>query len=301
MATKIGGDDDWQAVGPDGFIGYLALKQDGTLWCSPPPDIMETNITLSKAVSGAVHIVRTNHTLPDGEVAVVRLWRPNTNLVPIPAIPKNTGFPGVDALHSNWCALLVDGQYSLGVQRDGIIFRFDFPKGGTMRFGKLLIRPDTNSLSLGRYTLFGGTNWLSVAQLGPWLGAAVLSDGELWVAGARPKHLFGHDCPAGEGELPARIGGTSEWREVVGDSFSNAAAIEKNGTLWIQHDLGSVEAERPSEYSDWIAVAVTPVGWVTALAADGTLSTWAPRYQSVLGLPEPRHRPVASVNIFDTQ
>ena len=83
-----------------------------------------------------------------------------------------------------------------------------------------------------------------------------------------------------------------------GGSFS-IAAVEKNGALWT-HDLWSPEARHPSEYSDWLAVSATD-GWFTALAADGTLCVWLPQYRSILGLPEPRLRPVLSLNILDTK
>ena len=147
---------------------------------------------------------------------------------------------------------------------------------------------------------FVGTNWTSLAGGDARFSAGVSSDGSLWVGGNLPRKLLGQDCPATPPDQSlVRVAGNTKWRQVSGD-FLSVAGILQDGTLWMQDLAQAREAERPSLYADWLAVSHFG-GHTTALAADGTLSTWSPPYRSSLGLPEPKDRPLASVNILDSK
>jgi len=266
---RIGGDSNWQTVAACGS-SFLALRNDGTLWRSPAPIFLETNTTGEIWANGRVWLTLAN---------------PDTVPVPMENYP------------SNWASLINISGTPIGVYGDGTVWRFLEARDFIAR------RPGAGSgLSYNiimQSAAAAETNWLSAVQVASSFWAGVSRDGGLWASGNLPNRLFGHDCPTGQHGQPVRIAGKSEWREVSG-GYPAMAAVENPGTLWLQFAEGWGKTECPSAYSDWIAVTATG-GWITALGADGTLSTWEMQYQSALGLPEPRQRPVASVNIFDTQ
>jgi len=268
-ATRIGDASDWQAVvGSQGRL--LALKQDGTLWHPRPPDFVQKNM------AG-----------PNGTSRQVWLLRPNPDVAPVVRLDDG----------SDWCRIFASAHTPFGIKRDGSLWKLvdgNFVRNGPG--GPFGFRDVSAQV---RCAFSGGTTWSSLADYGSFV-AAVADDGGLWAAGMLPDRLFGRDCPAGLHSQPVRIGGDSEWREVSGNFFSGTAAVQKNGTLWMQEKPGSPGTGRPSEYSDWMA-ATAAGNWITALAADGTLSVWSPQYHSILGLPEPKKRPVLSLNIFNTQ
>jgi ABC-type transport system involved in multi-copper enzyme maturation permease subunit len=220
------------------------------------------------------------------------LWwsHPDPEVAPLIPLDAGSDWRGAFALSpSSYGILKADGSlWFVGIQ----LF-VENRAGGTVITTRGASKPVWSGLQI---TV---TNWSSAAEHSAAANsefmAAVTADGALWAKGGLPAHLFGRDCPAGRHDEPVRIGGNSEWREVSG-FFLSIAAVERNGALWTQ-DIWSPEAQRPSEYSDWLAVTARD-GCFTALAADGTLSVWLPRYRSIFGLPEPRLKPALSLNIF---
>jgi len=260
-ATRIGDAADWQAVA-EGQDYLMALKLDGTLWHS-------TNAY----ESGKIGSVRWRQARPAADGAPVALL----------------------GYGSDWCGLYSAGRCVFGVKRDGSVWQLeDRQLMEEQPDGSIVVR-DIFQAARGAFT---GTNWSSLAGQSQ-IQVAVSGDGGLWAAGLLSGRLFGQDSPAGLHEQAVRIGGSSEWREVAG-TFWSVAAVKTNGTLWMQNEPGSPEAWRPSDYSDWMAVTIAPGEWITTLAADGTLSVWSPQYRSILGLPEPKQRPLLSLNLFNT-
>ena len=277
---------NWVDLAAAARIGAVGIQSDHTLW----------------AIDSSAHAARIGAASDWQAVAAGygqflalkqdgTLWHRRLDSGDAPLVPLDCG--------SDWRGILTDGDNSFLINKDGSLWRLMLARQEWLGQPNVIL---TNVWLTSRLSLFAGTNWSSVAEHQQTedrpFTAAVTADGALWAEGALPAHLFGRACPAGLHDAPVRIGGNADWREVSGGFFS-IAAIEKDGVLWTQ-DRWFPEARRPSEHSDWLTVNAMD-GCFTALAADGTLSVWLPRYRSIFGLPEPRLRPVLSLNIFNAQ
>ena len=162
---------------------------------------------------------------------------------------------------------------------------FTWGKNGGGQLG-ININGEVGNKSTPVTTFAGGTNWKQVSG-GYSYGAAVKTDGTLWVWGASGRALGINDASAVRRSTPVTtFAGGTNWKQVsCGDS--TVAAVKTDGTLWVWGDNASGVALGINTNDQLGAAPITPFGGGTtwkqvsvggnhtaAIKTDGSLWVW---------------------------
>ena len=230
---KFADSSNWLDLAACEPIGALAIQSDHTLWTI---DAFARATRIGAASDWQAVAGGGGTFLALKQDGTLWWWHPDSEDASLNPLEAGSDWRGVFALSPVVYGILkADGSlWFVSIQ-----FFVGNQAGGTIITSWRASKPVWSGLQK--------TNWSSVAEHSAAENsefmAAVTTDGALWAKGGLPARLFGRDCPAGQHEVPVRIGGDSEWREVSG-FFLSIAAVERNGALWTQ-DLWSPEPDEP--------------------------------------------------------
>jgi alpha-tubulin suppressor-like RCC1 family protein len=178
---------------------------------------------------------------------------------------------------------------------DDVFIRKDcFLEGGLWGWGNNFYGRLGNNSIINRsspvQTISGGTNWKSISLGRGVGGAAIKTDGSLWLWGDGTGGRLGNNSEIGRSSPVQTISGGTNWKSVsVGNS--HAAAIKTDGSLWLwgRVDFGSgythgflgdnsiINRSSPvqtiSGGTNWKSVS-TAESHTAAIKTDGTLWLW---------------------------
>ncbi len=128
---------------------------------------------------------------------------------------------------TNWKQVSAGSEYTLAIKTDGTLWSWG--NGGSGRLGN----STTASRSIPVTTFSGGTNWKQCSA-GYAHGAAIKTDGTLWIWGAGGFGQLGNNfttAPTDRTIPVTTFAGGTNWKQVeLGYRFSSA--VKTDGTLW---------------------------------------------------------------------
>jgi alpha-tubulin suppressor-like RCC1 family protein len=148
-------------------------------------------------------------------------------------------------------------------------------------------------------TVAGGTNWKQVSHNGS-SGAAIKTDGTLWLWGANFDGQLGDNTITNRSSPVQTVTGGTNWKDIsCGGTDSCTAAIKTDGTLWLwgsnyAGNLGdntttyrSSPVQTIAGGTNWKQVSVSIpqsfASYTTAIKTDGTLWLWGDNARGQLG------------------
>ena len=233
----ISGGTNWRQVSLGAFHAG-AIKTDGTLWMWGFGQFgrlgnNSTVYTISspvQTISGGNNWKQVDggqgHTAAIKTDGTLWLWgngcsgRLGTNSTVAQSSPVQTISGG-----TNWKQVSAGYCNSAGIKTDGTLWVWGF--NGNGRLGT----NSTVAQSSPVQTISGGTNWKQVS-LGYSNGAAIKTDGTLWLWGCGGYGWLGNNTTISVSSPVQTISGGTNWKQVSGGA-AHAAAIKTDGTLWL--------------------------------------------------------------------
>jgi alpha-tubulin suppressor-like RCC1 family protein len=229
---------NWKQVSV-GSNAISAIKTDGTLWlwgCGDDGLLGNTVIANQSSpvqtISGGTNWKQVNVGGP--QVAAIKtdgtLWtwgngiagRLGNNSTASQSSPVQTISGG-----TNWKIASVGSTGMGAIKTDGTLWLW-----GCNLAGQLGNNQSGVNQSSPVQTISGGTNWKSIGKLGSNNGAAIKTDGTLWIWGSRSLGILGDNQSLVDQSSPVQtISGGTNWRQV--SVTNNTIAIKTDGTLWL--------------------------------------------------------------------
>lgn len=179
------------------------------------------------------------------------------------------------------------GTFAMGVKSDGTLWGWGQATYG--RFGDGTTVNKSSPVTVAG----GGTTWKQVAiyQQG---GAAVKSDGSLWVWGRNNLGQVGDNSVVNKSSPVTISGGGFDWISCFGGNANSQGAIKQNGSLWMwgENTNGVLGDGTTVTRSSPVTVAGGGTTWrqvavarehSAAIKTDGTLWTWGRNLDGELG------------------
>jgi hypothetical protein len=292
---------NWVALAADYMHDIVALRSDGTLWdiCSyhsqgtngfhrmnwlsqsPDPRRIGSGSDWKSVVAGDSYFLALK---TDGT-----LWNLPGNVdgwdsgPPPYYLPSNLKVPAQVGTNSDWAGLFGGQQEMLLMKNGGDMWAWE------------------NGLKEVRaiYPLqLNGSDWVAAGG-GLRSRLVIHQDGSLWGRSQweSGERVFGSFVAWRQSPDLVRIGHETDWVQLAGSS-PGLFAIKKDGRL-VKNETEPFASvlNRPSQYSDWIAVSAH---WdeMAALAADGTISLWKDTRRDEGIHLAPTRRPLWNLNIF---
>jgi alpha-tubulin suppressor-like RCC1 family protein len=191
---------------------------------------------------------------------------------------------------ANWKQVSAGDRHTAAIKTDGTLWTW-----GTNYSGQLGNAQVTNR-STPVTTFAGGTNWRQVS-CGYRATSAIKTDGTLWTWGSNARLILGNNSTSSASTPVTTFAGGTNWRQVSFGrmSFSPAAAIKTDGTLWTwgygnSGQLGNSQITNRSTPvttfaggTNWKQVSSGGDGHTAAIKTDGTLWTWGNGSEGRLG------------------
>lgn len=205
----------------------------------------------------------------------------NQNTVTCQSSPVQTISSG-----TNWKQLSIGYTHVGAIKTDGTLWLWGNGSNGQIGDGFAIAR------SSPVQTVSGGTNWKSFSAAGN-NGAAIKTDGTLWLWGNGAAGQLGNNLGASVSSPVQTVSGGTNWRSVA-VSLSSTSAIKTDGTLWLwgvntEGKLGtnsvvavSSPVQTVSGGTNWRKVSMSHFN-TAAIKTDGTLWLWGTNLRGDLG------------------
>jgi alpha-tubulin suppressor-like RCC1 family protein len=190
---------------------------------------------------------------------------------------------------TNWKQVASGNAHTAAIKTDGTLWTWGWNSNGQLG------NNDTTDRSTPVTTFAGGTNWKQVSGGGVHT-AAIKTDGTLWTWGAGSYGRLGNGVTTGNISTPVTtFAGGTNWKQVMGSTGNQTAAIKTDGTLWTwgqgtSGQLGTNDVTNVSTPvttfaggTNWKTLATKISSHTSAIKTDGTLWTWGSGAQGQLG------------------
>ena len=171
--------------------------------------------------------------------------------------------------------------YVFAVKTDGTLWGWGSNTGGQLGDNTLTNR------SSPVQTVAGGTDWKQVSA-GSGGGAAIKTDGSLWLWGSNASGTLGDGTVANKSSPVQTVAGGTNWKQVSmasGTSSANCAAIKTDGTLWTwgSNTYGQLGDGTVAAKSSPVQTIAGGTNWkqvscgnthIVAIKTDGTIWSW---------------------------
>ena len=301
--VQVGSLTDWKAVGMWAYT-VLAVKSDGTLWSWGNNNEGCCGLNIAGKVSSPTQVGSlTNWSKPgQGRVDPTLAIKTDGTLWCVGGGfgSGRQGLSGVSTTSlsspvqigslTTW-KKVVNGQAVYALKTDGTIWVWGDGADGILGLGQ------SPSVDVSSPTQLGSlTTWTDVAASNR-AGAAVKSDGTLWVWGHAGYGELGNDQVAADASSPIQLGSLTTWKAVFGTS-QGFRAIKTDGTMWSwgrgnfagnHGDNNAISRSSPvlvGGGTDWDYNYTAGVGGFNGnhLQTDGSLWVWGYNNNGQLGL-----------------
>ena len=181
---------------------------------------------------------------------------------------------------TNWKQVASGNAHTAAIKTDGTLWTWGWNSNGQLGTN------DVTNRSTPVTTFAGGTNWKQVSG-GSIYTAAIKTDGTLWTWGAGSYGRLGNGVTTGNISTPVTtFAGGTDWKQVMGSTGNQTAAIKTDGTLWTwgqgtSGQLGTNDVTNVSTPvttfaggTNWKTLATRISSHTSAIKTDGTLWTW---------------------------
>lgn len=298
----IVGNSHWVALASD-WNHVFGIQSDGSLWkifsvlgtnldktleTTPSPARMGTDHDWKSITAGERHFLALKK---DGSV-----WgwgRNDSGQIGRGPLQVTNDFIRIGN-DSDWVKIFASQATSVGVKQDGSVWKWGhlaLSTNGPSKTWKRSPWPDPVRWNLR------GTDWVEYVEI---VGCDLVlkQDGTLWASGNVREQLFDEQVSdSSSGDIsenalfpnglpvihfranPVQIGLATDW-EHIALNYGTLIGLKRDGTI-VRHELygprlmGWGNVQRPSRYSDWVAIGMN--SWANpclALAADGTICSW---------------------------
>jgi alpha-tubulin suppressor-like RCC1 family protein len=294
--TTFAGGTNWKQVST-GYSYTAAIKTDGTLWTWGRGSYgrLGTNATTDRSTPVTTFAGGTNWkqvSCNSGHVAAIKtdgtLWtwgsgvtaKLGTNDTINRSTPVTTFAGG-----TNWKQVSAGDTYTAAIKTDGTLWTWG--QGSSGRLGT----NDTTDRSTPVTTFAGGTDWKQVSA-GVNSGAAIKTDGTLWIWGSGSVGKLGINATTDRSTPVTTFAGGNNWKQV--SCNSHASAIKTDGTLWTwgYNNAGRLGTNDTTNRSTPVTTFAGGTNWkqvssgslhIAAIKTDGTLWTWGRGVSGILG------------------
>jgi alpha-tubulin suppressor-like RCC1 family protein len=275
-----------------------AIKTDGTLWNWGRNGFVQlgTNDGVTKSTPVTTFAGGTNwkqvsasdlHTAAIKTDGTLWVWGRNnylqlgTNDNIVKSTPVTTFAGG-----TNWKQVFSGNRNVLAVKTDGTLW------GWGQNNGAQLGTNDAIPKSTPVTTFAGGTNWKQVS-CGIGHGAAIKTDGTLWVWGSNASGQLGTNNVNTSSTPVTTFAGGTNWKQ-VSCGYRFTAVVKTDGTLWVwgQNNTAQLGINSGSDRSTPVTTFAGGTNWkqsagynqFLAIKTDGTLWVWGANANNQLGV-----------------
>jgi alpha-tubulin suppressor-like RCC1 family protein len=189
---------------------------------------------------------------------------------------------------TNWKQVSGGNGHTLAIKTDGTLWTWGWGALGQLGTN------DTTNRSTPVTTFAGGSSWKQVSGGGAFT-AAIKTDGTLWTWGGNANGRLGTNDTINRSTPITTFAGGTNWKQVMGSSGNQTAAIKTDGTLWTwgQGTSGQLGTNDVTDRStpvttfaggtNWKTLATRISNHTSAIKTDGTLWTWGAGTSGQLG------------------
>jgi len=292
--VQIGHDTDWEAIA-GGYDHTVGLKTNGTLWAwgrNYEGQLGDGTMVGSKAVPDQVGQESNWIQVSTGQSHTVALksnmslwaWGENDLGQLGDGTTVNKGSPIQIGTDTDWAEISAGYNHTIALRSNGTLWGWGDNSSGQLGDGTTADKHIPIQIGTD-------TDWAKISA-GYSHTIALRSNKTLWAWGGNWAGQLG-DGTEFSRPYPVQIGTDTDWAEIAAGRGANAAALKKNGALWIWGDnefgqLGDGTTDdrtspvRMGKGTDWVFVAVGR-NHTLALRSNGTLWTWGDNYYGQLG------------------